>query len=192
MIKDLVYANRSCRRYQEERRLSREDLLGLIDLARASASHRNAQELRFCPVWEEVQSEEVFRHVGFGAALGKEGQPKVGQRPPAYIFIVGESKEENYLWVDVGVACQSILLGAAEQGILGCMLGNIQREKLRPVLGLSEADPPILLGVALGFPDEEFVIEEGTVDGSRKYWRQGRENHVPKLALTDIVLEKKS
>ena len=190
MIKDLVYRNRSCRRFQEERKLSRADLLGLIDLARLSASHRNAQELRFCPVWEQTQSEEVFRHVGFGAALGREGQPKEGQRPPAYIFIIGESREENYLWVDVGVACQSMLLGAAEQGMAGCMLGNIRRDQLRPVLGLRKADPPILLGVALGFPDEEFVIEAGTLEGSRKYWREGRENHVPKLSLSDIVLEK--
>ena len=192
MIKDLVYANRSCRRFREDRRLGRSDLLALIDLARLSASHRNAQELRFCPVWEEAQSEEVFRHVGFGAALGKEGQPREGQRPPAYIFIIGESAEQNYLWVDVGVACQSILLGAAEQGMLGCMLGNIQREKLRPILGLRDSDPPILLGLALGYPDEEFVIEKGTPEGSRKYWREGRENHVPKLALADIVLEKNS
>ena len=191
MIKDLVYRNRSCRRFQEEHRLAKEDLLALVDLARGTASHRNAQELRFCLVWEKEQCDEVFPLLSFAAALGPEGTPEPGQRPAAYIVILGESKSQNYLWADVGLACQSMLLGAAEQGLLGCMFGSVKREQLRPVLGLTPEDPPVLLVVALGFPDEEFVIEEGTMEGSRAYWREGRVHHVPKLPLSDLVLEKK-
>ena len=191
MIKELVYRNRSCRRFREERRLTKEDLLALVELARCTASHRNAQELRFCLVWEKEQCDKVFPHLAFAAALGPEGAPAPGQRPAAYIAILGESKSMNYLWADAGLACQSMLLGAAEQGILGCMFGSVKREQIRPVLGLTEADPPVLLVVAFGFPDEEFVIEEGTLDGSRDYWREGRVHHVPKLALADLVLERK-
>ena len=190
MIKDLVYRNRSCRRFREESRLSKEDLLALVDLARCTASHRNAQELRFCLVWEKEQCDKVFPLLGFAAALGPEGTPKEGQRPAAYIVILGESKSMNYLWADAGLACQSILLGAAEQGLLGCMFGSVQRERIRPVLGLTEEDPPVLLAVALGYPDEEFVIEEGTLEGSRDYWREGRVHHVPKLPLSELVLER--
>lgn len=192
MIKDLVYRNRSCRRFQEERRLTKEDLLALVDIARGTASHRNAQELRFCPVWEQAQCDGMFPLLSFAAALGPEGRPAVGQRPAAYIAILGQSKERDFLWVDAGLACQSMLLGAAEQGLAGCIFGGIQREKLRPVLGLTEEDPPILLVLGLGWPDEEFVIEEGTLEGSRKYWREGRVHHVPKLPLSDLVLERKA
>ncbi len=191
MIKELVYRNRSCRRFQEQRRLTKEDLLGLVDLARCTASHRNAQELRFCLVWEKEQCDKVFPLMVFASALGPEGQPREGQRPAAYIAVLGESKSMNYLWADAGLACQSILLGAAEQGILGCIFGSVKREQIRPVLGLTEADPPVLLVIALGFPDEDFVIEEGALEGSRDYWREGRTHHVPKLALSDIVLERK-
>ena len=190
MIKDLVYRNRSCRRFREESRLSKEDLLALVDLARCTASHRNAQELRFCLVWQKEQCDKVFPLLGFAAALGPEGTPKEGQRPAAYIVILGESKSMNYLWADAGLACQSILLGAAEQGLLGCMFGSVQRERIRPVLGLTDDDPPVLLAVALGYPDEEFVIEEGTAEGSRDYWREGRVHHVPKLPLSELVLER--
>ena len=192
MIKDLVYRNRSCRRFQENVRLTREDLLALVDTARGAASHRNAQELRFCLVWEQAQCDDIFPLLSFAAALGPEGRPKEGQRPAAYIAILGQSREQDFLWVDVGVACQSILLAAAEQGLAGCMFGGVQREKIRPVLGLQEDDPPVLLMLGLGYPDEEFVIEEGTLEGSRKYWREGRVHHVPKLPLSDLVLERKA
>ena len=141
-------------------------------------------------MWEREQCDEVFPLLGFAAALGPEGTPKEGQRPAAYIVILGESKSMNYLWADAGLACQSILLGAAEQGLLGCMFGSVQRERIRPVLGLTEEDPPVLLAVARGYPDEEFVIEEGTAEGSRDYWREGRVHHVPKLPLSELVLER--
>ena len=191
MLKDLVYRNRSCRRFKEEVSLSREDLLELVELARCTGSHRNAQELRFCLVWEKEQCEKVCQLLGFAAALGPEGTPRPGQRPAAYIVVLGQSSSRDYLWADAGMACQSMTLGAVERGWAGCIFGSVQREKLRPVLGLGPEDPPVMLVLALGVPDEEFAIEEGTLTGSRDYWREGRVHHVPKLSLPELVLDRK-
>ncbi|MBO7668246.1 MAG: nitroreductase family protein, partial [Firmicutes bacterium] len=119
------------------------------------------------------------------------GTPVPGQRPAAYIVVLGQSSSRDYLWADAGMACQSMTLGAAERGWGCCLFGSVQREKLRGVLGLKEDDPPVMLVVALGVPDEEFVIEEGTLTGSRDYWREGRVHHVPKLPLSELLLERK-
>lgn len=190
MLNDLIRRSRSCRRFQESRRLSRQDLLDLIELARLSPCHRNGQELRFCPLWQEEDCERVFPHLAFAAALGPAGRPEPGQRPAAYIFILGGSREPDFLWADAGIACQSMLLGAAERGWAGCIFGGLRRDKLRPLLGLDEKDPPLLLALGLGWPDEEFVLEEAASSASLKYWREGRSHHVPKLPLSQIVWEK--
>ncbi len=187
----LVRQARSCRRYQEDKRLSRQDLLDLIELARLTGTHRNSQELRFLPVWEQAQCDSLFPHLSFAAALGPAGRPAAGQRPAAYIALLGQSREQDFLWVDAGMACQTMLLAAAERGLSGCILGGLRRDKLRPLLGLADTDPPILLLLALGFADEEIVLEEAGSGPDRcKYRREGRTHYVPKLPLSELVLER--
>ncbi|MBR5429829.1 MAG: nitroreductase family protein [Firmicutes bacterium] len=190
-MKELIAHTRSVRRFREEERISPETLTELLELARLTGSHRNGQELRFLPVWQAEQCAAVFQWASFAAALGPAGRPEEGQRPAAYIALLGESREPDFLWVDAGLACQSMLLGATERGLAGCILGGLNREKLRPLLGLSESDPPLLLLLALGYPAEEVILEEaGEGPDRRKYRREGSRHYVPKLPLSELVLER--
>jgi nitroreductase len=90
--------------------------------------------------------------------------------------------------VDLGIAAQTILLGAAAKGLGGCMLGNVRKEQLKRVLGLGE-DLEILLVIALGKPVEEVVLEEVDSEESITYYRtDDRVHHVPKRKLADLVI----
>lgn len=90
--------------------------------------------------------------------------------------------------VDHGIAAQTILLGAVEIGLGGCILGNIQRSKLQESLDIPE-QYEILLVVALGKPKEVVIIEEIEEEGDIKYWRDEKQvHHVPKRKLENIVL----
>ena len=80
------------------------------------------------------------------------------------------------------------MLGAAEKGLGGCMIGSIRRGELSAALN-HPAQFEILLVLALGKP-KEIVVDPVGPDGSVKYWRDEQQvHHVPKRALQDIIIE---
>jgi nitroreductase len=80
------------------------------------------------------------------------------------------------------------MLGAAEKGLGGCLIGSVNRPALRESLAIAEKYE-IPLVIALGKPAEKVVIEPLAADGDIKYWRDERSvHHVPKRALDDIII----
>ena len=59
MLKDLVRANRSYRGYDESRRITRRELLEMVDCARLSASSVNQQPLRYYLAWEKDEVDQI-------------------------------------------------------------------------------------------------------------------------------------
>ena len=57
--------------------------------------------------------------------------PDKGERPSAYIIILGDKSITEIFGVDHGIAAQSIMLGATEAGLGGCIIASIKREELR-------------------------------------------------------------
>lgn len=83
---------------------------------------------------------------------------------------------------------QNILLGAVALGLGGCIIGSIDREKLRMSLEIAE-HLEILLVIALGKPKEKVVIETVGKNNDIKYWRDKKgTHHVPKRPLKDIII----
>jgi nitroreductase len=187
MIRDLILRNRSYRRFHEEVDIKLETLKELVDLARLSASAMNAQPLKFILSCESQRNALIFPHLAWAAFLKPWSGPAEGERPSAYIVILGNREISRFVDYDAGIAAQSILLGAIERGLGGCMIANIQREGLRKTLEI----PPryeILLVLALGKPKEKVVIETVGSDGDTKYWRDSKGvHHVPKRPLDDII-----
>jgi nitroreductase len=191
MLRDLVLRNRSYRRFRETEPIAFETLLELVDLARCSASGANLQPLRFALSTDRERNARIFPHLAWAGYLADWPGPAEGERPAAYIVILGDTTIRKEFGCDHGIAAQSILLGAVERGLGGCMIGSIRREELRQVLAI----PPeceILLVVALGVPAERVVLEDLGSDGSIRYWRDADGvHHVPKRALEAIVLRQR-
>ena len=80
--------------------------------------------------------------------------PDEGERPAAYIIILGDTKISKNFYCDHGIAAQSILLGAVEKGLGGCIFASIDREALRKTLNIDK-HLKILLVIALGVPKEK-------------------------------------
>jgi nitroreductase len=189
MIEDLVHQNRSCRRFYQDQPVSRETLLWLVDLARLSASAANLQPLKYALSWEPEKNAAIFATLAWAGYLKDWPGPVEGERPSAYLVILGDRDIAGGFGCDHGIAAQSILLGAREKGLGGCMIGSIKRDQLRQILGLSERYE-ILLVIALGRPKEEVVLTEVRPDGNIKYWRDEKGvHHVPKRRLDDIIIE---
>lgn len=182
MIRDLILKNRSYRRFYQETAIERETLKELVDLARLSASAANRQPLKYILSCEPQKNALIFQHIGLA------GNPREGERPSAYIIILGDTEISPFFGCDHGIAAQSILLGAVEKGLGGCIIGAVQRDKLGKVLRI----PPryeILLALALGKPKETAVIETVSQDGNtRGWWDNEGIRHVPKRPLDDIII----
>jgi len=188
MIRDLIIKNRSCRRFHEEVDIKLDSLRELIDLARLSASARNAQPLKYILSCEPQRNSLIFPHLTLAAYLKDWSGPGEGERPAAYIIILGDTGISRFLAYDAGIAAQSILLGATEKSLGGCIVASIDREELRKALDISSRYE-ILLVLALGKPKEKVVIETVGPSGDTKYWRDNEGvHHVPKRPLDDIII----
>jgi nitroreductase len=188
MIRDLVLKNRSYRRFHQEVAVDLETLRELVDLARLSASGANKQPLKYILSCDAEKNALIFPHLSWATYLRDWPGPAEGERPSAYIIILGDTEIRPSFGCDHGIAAQSILLGAVEKGLGGCIIGGVQKEGLRQALGI----PPryeILLVLALGKPKETVVIEPLGPDGDIRYWRDAQGvHHVPKRSLDEIII----
>ena len=188
MIRELIKNNRTFRRFYEDEAIERETLEELVDLARLSASLGNMQPLKYMLVCEPERRASVFPCLGWAGYLTDWPGPPEGERPSAYIVVLGDTEISKNIFCDHGIAAQSILLGAREQGLGGCIHGSIRQEELRKALVITDRYD-ILLVISLGKPKEEVVVEEMEADGSVRYWRdENSVHHVPKRKLKDVIV----
>ena len=186
---DLVKANRSYRRFFEAETITRETLLTLVDYARLVPSGANKQALKYYIAWEKDQNAQIFATIGWAGYLKDWQGPVPGERPAAYIVLVQDKNYKMATSFDAGIAAQTILLGATQLGLGGCIIGNVQREILQTALPLADT-MEIVLVIALGKPKETVVLEEIEKVRDIKYWRDTQQiHHVPKRPLKDIVLD---
>jgi len=188
MLKDLVRKNRSYRRFHQDVPVDLETLRALVDLARLSASAANLQPLKYILSYDPETNARIFPHTRWAGYLKDWDGPAEGERPAAYIVILGDTEIRKSFGCDHGIAAQSIMLGAAEQGLGGCMIGSIDRDALRRTLDIPK-QYEILLVLALGRPKETVVIEDIGPNGDIKYYRDGEGvHHVPKRLLDELIL----
>jgi hypothetical protein len=131
----------------------------------------------------------VFPLLGWAGYLKDWPGPAEGERPSAYIIVLGDKEIRRSFGCDHGIAAQSILLGATEKGLGGCIIGSVQKEGLREALEIPSRYE-ILLVIALGKPKETVVLEEIDPGGDIKYYRDEHGvHHVPKRSLDELILQ---
>ncbi len=162
-------------------------LRAMVEAARLSASARNMQPLRYMLFNDSESSGKIFPTLAWAGYMKEWPGPEDGERPSAYIVQLGDLELTNDWWCDDGIAAQSMLLTAVEQGFGGCIIGSVQREKLRSILNIPERYK-IIQVLALGKPAEEVVIDEIAGDDI-KYWRdKNNVHHVPKRGLDELIV----
>lgn len=188
MFYKLVKKNRSYRRFIEDKRITMDELKALIDLARLAPSAANLQKLRFYLVCDKEDCTALFPHLKWAGYLRYWDGPVEGERPIAYIIILVPQATNTYHSVDVGIAAQTIMLGACEKGLGGCMFASMDKVALHECFELAE-DMEVALVLALGYPAETVVLEEMDDPDDVEYWRDDDGcHHVPKRKLEDLII----
>ena len=189
MFKDIVLKTRSYRRFYGEHEISMHTLRELVDLARNTASTVNSQALKYMLVNSEEKNETVFKNLAWAGLLKEWSGPDKEERPSAYIIIMCDLALGCNKHFDDGIAAQTILLGATEMGLGGCMFGSINRKCLAEELGIDLEKYSIDLVIALGKPKETVRLVELPESGCTAYYRDENGVHyVPKRSLDDIIL----
>ena len=189
MLKDLVLKNRSYRRFYQDKKLSVETLTELIDCAKATPTMEKMQKAMMIEIDDDETNAHVFECLNWAGLLKDWPGPEEGERPSGYIVVLCDLALGRNKYYDEGIAAQTIMLAAVEQGLGGCILGSINKEKLASYLGIDPEKYSIDLVLALGTPKEEVRLTEVGADGSTAYYRDANGVHyVPKRSLKDIII----
>ena len=181
-VSEAIRSRRSVRKF-EDRRISREDLVDLVNYARLAPSGMNKQPLEFIVVDDSELERELFDYTNWAGAI--DWDPEPDERPRAYILILINSEvkpaTESH---DAGLAAGNICLGAVGKGLGSCILGALDKRSIEGFLGVPD-HIELDLAVGLGYPDQEVVQEESEkID----YWldKQGV-FHVPKRPVNEVL-----
>jgi nitroreductase len=188
MLTDLLIKSRSYRRFDEAVKIPPDIIRDLGDATRYCPSAANRQPLKYGVVYETTETARVFDCLKFAAYLRDWSGPAEGERHNAYIVVLGDETISKFSEVDAGIAMQTILLRATEQGLGGCILAYVQRDRVREILALDERFQ-IGYVIALGKPAAVCLIEPLGPDGDIKYYRDADGvHHVPKRSLDDLLV----
>jgi nitroreductase len=185
MIYDSIINRRTIRKFKQQP-VPREVLKKCVDAARLSPSGANLQPLKYIIVDDKKLLPEVFNTLSWARSIpGYKHAPN--EVPTAYIVMLLDTKIRSEPGNDPGITAMSISMVAYDEGVASCMLGSVDREKLRKILKVPEV-LQIVLVVALGYPLEKSKAVE-IKENDTKYWfdEKGVLN-VPKRRFEDIVI----
>jgi nitroreductase len=187
-LKDLIVKTRSYRRFDENQSVDYKTLESLINLARLSASGANRQPLKYLIFNKPSDADKIFPKLSWAGYITDWAGPEKGERPAAYIIILGDKTIADSFGIDHGIAAQSIMLGATEAGLGGCIISSVKHDDLMDELSIPD-NLEILLVLALGKPVEKVVIDAAK-EGDIKYWRdENKTHHVPKRSLDELIIK---
>jgi nitroreductase len=185
MAYSLILKRRTIRRFQEK--LVPFSLLKkCVNAARLSPTARNSQPLEFVAVHGLEQVAKINDSVHFGGLVKEKGRVE-GEEPKAFIVILADKAkaDEKYVGMDTGIAAEAIALTALEAGVGCCMMGAIERERIKGVLGIPNSYA-VQLVLALGYPKEKPKAVEAKKD--LFYWVDEKgELNIPKRPLEKVL-----
>ena len=188
MFKDIVLKNRSYRSFDMDKRIGGDKLREYVDMARITASTANLQALKYRIVYTVEECEKALSCTKWAGYLKDMEIPPKGHAPTGYVVICCDTditSNVTAFYKDTGIAAQTILLAAAEDGFGGCMIGSVDEAKIKDMLSIPEK-MTVTLVVALGAPDEKVEIVD--FEGDIKYYRENGIHYVPKRSLDEVLI----
>ena len=175
---DLVNKRESVRKYSGKP-VPRELIDQCLEAARLAPSACNSQPWSFIVIDDEQTKNEIVKETMGGIY----GSNKFVMTAPVIIAVITEQstylarmggmfRNVKYNLIDIGIACEHLILQAAELGLGTCWLGWFDEKKLKKVLGLPKATKVDIL-ISLGYPDENLSPRKKirkSLDDMRRYF----------------------
>lgn len=183
-LNQLFMKNRSYRGYDTQRIVSPVELRHIVNVNTRIASARNQQCLRFRLVTTE-EAHKIIPHIKLGGALPDLNLPVENTEPNAFIVICSSVNEDRWVYIDLGISAQSMLLKATEIGLNGICIGAFNTEAITQALNLPYK--PLLI-IAIGKGAEDIRLTEISEFESHSYYRKDGVHYVPKIKVDDLII----
>lgn len=185
-LDSLLLRNRSCRGYDSNYIVSKEELLKIVEVNTKIASARNQQVLRFRLVYG-TEAKEVTKAIKLGGALPELNLPLPGTEPNAYIIICTEEPKGKWVDIDLGISAQSMLLKAVDLGLNGICIAAFNKEKISALVNGGRHMEPLLI-LAIGKSIERFQLLPIGENDEHNYFRKNGVHFVPKVRIEDLLI----
>ena len=185
-LDSLLLRNRSCRGYDSNYIVSKEELLKIVEVNTKIASARNQQVLRFRLVYG-TEAKEVTKAIKLGGALPELNLPLPGTEPNAYIIICTQEPKGKWVDIDLGISAQSMLLKAVDLGLNGICIAAFNKEKICALVNGSKQMEPLLI-LAIGKSIERFQLLPIGQEDEHNYFRKNGVHFVPKVRIEDLLI----
>ena len=175
---ELVARRQSTRKYVPGKRIPREVLDRCLEAARLAPSACNSQPWSFVVADEPIQVRALAEE---SCGRAPYGMNKFAADASAFVAVVTEKMKlaarlgahfrgVQYSLVDLGIACEHLVLQATEDGIASCWLGWFDEAAVKKRLGIPRAKKVDLL-LCLGYPADETVRPKNRkpLDEIRRY-----------------------
>lgn len=184
-ILDIIRKRRSIRSFTKEP-VSTENLKLMIEMARLAPSAANLQPVRYICVNSKEYTDKLFPLTKWAGYTAPKGVPTVEDAPTAYIVVlVDEEISKKWGDIDAAYASENIVLTAEAKGIASCILGAVDKEKIKEMFNIGE-NLKVHTVIALGYPNQSSSYFD--MEDSVKYCIDDENNFsVPKRKIEKIA-----
>lgn len=191
-IDSLLLKNRSCRGYAPSYKVSDNELLNIIEANTKIPSARNQQVLRFkiaTKLNRQTSGDVDFitNNIKLAGALPELRLPFKGTEPNAYIIVYSNVPESKWVYVDLGISAQSMLLKAVDLGLNGICIGAFNKEAVYEHFKVAKNLVPLMI-IAIGKSIENIQLLPISERENHNYFRENGVHFVPKVQLSDLII----
>lgn len=159
---ELVHKRQSVRQYSETK-VPRELIESCLETARLAPSACNSQPWSFIAV-DDKKLKTTLAEMAFS---GIYSMNQFAKTAPVIIAVITEKSRfqaklggyfrgTNFSLIDVGIACEHLILQAAEKGLGTCLLGWFNEKKVKKILKVPDSKKIDLL-ISLGYPASDLI-----------------------------------
>lgn len=161
VINEIIAKRWSTRSFDANKKVSKTDILSLIEAARWAPSSMNAQPWRIL-IWDKFE-DKISYDKAFSCV--NEWNQKWAKNAPVLIGIFAadyfDGKDELNLWskYDCGAAAMNILLQATSLGLATHPIGGFNADKLKQTFAIPSGFTPVSI-LVIGYQASEEQLEE--------------------------------
>lgn len=164
-ISELVRKRQSCRKYASQA-VDRKIIDQCLEAARLAPSAHNAQPWSFIV----VDNPDDIARISEKAFTGIYSATKFAGKAPVIIVVIteeanflvrlgGQIRDVKYSLIDIGIACEHLVLQAEELGLGTCWIGWFSEKGVKQALNLPRSTKINIL-ISIGYPlDPEYRRE---------------------------------